>query len=91
MSEAQHWEVVLTRQAEKALRRLPRTLLQRIDRALTALSTDPTPPDCKKLVGQPDLYRVRVGDWRIVYALEAQRLVVLVVRIAPRGAVYRNL
>jgi mRNA interferase RelE/StbE len=91
MSETPRWEVILTRQAERALRRLPRPLLQRLDHALAALAENPTPPDCKKLVGHPDLYRVRVGDWRIVYTLEAQRLVVLVIRIAPRGEVYRGL
>lgn len=91
MSETKRWEVVLTRQAEKVLRRLPRTLLQRIDHALTVLATNPTPADCKKLVERPDLYRIRVGDWRVVYSLEDQRLIVLVIRIAPRGAVYRNL
>lgn len=91
MSEPSRWEVVLTRQAERALRRLPRPLLQRLDHALAALAENPAPPDCKKLVGHPDLYRVRVGDWRIVYTLQAQHLVVLVIRIAPRGEVYRHL
>ena len=91
MSDAPQWNVILTRQAEKALQRLPSTLLKRISHALTVLAENPTPPGCKKLVNRPDLYRVRVGDWRIVYTLHAQRLVVMVIRIAPRGKVYRNL
>lgn len=91
MNEGRHWDVVLTRQAEKNLRRLPKPLLQRIDRLLEQLAVDPTPPNCKKLVGNPDLYRVRIGDWRIIYTLKAEQLIVLVVRIAPRGEAYRNL
>jgi len=91
MGDSNHWDVVLTRRAEKELRRLPRILLRRIDRVLELLAENPIPPDCKRLAGYPDLYRVRVGDWRIVYALEAERLLVLVVRIAPRGKAYRNL
>ncbi len=91
MVESRQWDIVLTREAEKSLRRLPRTLLQRIDRVLAQLSENPTPLDCKRLTGYPNLYRVRVGGGRIVYTLEHDRLVVLVIRIAPRGEVYRNL
>ena len=45
--------------------------------------------NAKKLVGQPG-FRLRIGDWRVVYELEDDRLVVLVVRIAPRGQVYKR-
>jgi mRNA interferase RelE/StbE len=45
----------------------------------------------QKLAGHENLYRVRAGDWRISYAAEAERLVLLVLEIAPRGGAYRNL
>lgn len=45
--------------------------------------------NARKRVGQPG-FRLRIGDWRVVYELEDDRLVVLVVRIAPRGQVYKR-
>ena len=85
----QRWKVLIHRRAERVLRRLPRNLLGRIDRVIEALATDPRPPGCKKLSGSDNLYRVRVGDWRISYAVEDDRLIVLVLEVAPRGRAYR--
>jgi mRNA interferase RelE/StbE len=85
------WEVIVSRQANKVLQRLPRNLLARIDEAIQALATDPRPPGCKKLSGTryDNLYRVRVGDWRISYAVEEERLIVLVLEVSSRGDAYR--
>jgi mRNA interferase RelE/StbE len=85
------YTVILDRQPKKALGRLPKDLLQRIDRAILALADAPRPPGCKKLAGHDNLYRVRVGDWRISYAVEDDRLIVLVIEVAPRGEAYRDL
>ena len=60
-----------------------------LKRAIDSLSADPRPFGSLKLVGEVDQWRVRVGDWRIVYRIEDGRLVVLVVTVAPRGGVYR--
>jgi mRNA interferase RelE/StbE len=74
------------------LRRLPRDVLERIDAALLALEEDARPRECKRLSGPlGNLYALRVGDWRISYAVHDERLIVLVVEIAPRGAAYRRL
>ncbi|HOU12495.1 MAG TPA: type II toxin-antitoxin system RelE/ParE family toxin [Anaerolineae bacterium] len=91
MNDPRRWEVILARQPERILRRLPRGLLQRLDRLLAELAENPCPVGAKKLVGHLNLYRVRIGDWRVVYAIEDDRLVVLVIRIAPRGEAYRGL
>lgn len=91
MSDPLRYTVLLERQPEKILRRLPRDLLKRIDQVLGALAFDPRPPGCVKLAGHETLYRLRVGDWRIVYAIEDDALIVLVIEIAPRGDAYRNL
>ena len=85
----QRWEVILHRRVERVLRRLPKDLLQRIDQAIQALATDPRPAGCKKLAGYDNLCRVRVGEWRISYAVEDDRLIVLVVEVAPRSGAYR--
>ncbi|MBO9371687.1 MAG: type II toxin-antitoxin system RelE/ParE family toxin [Chloroflexi bacterium] len=91
MAEEGLWNVVLTRQAEKAIQRLPRSILHRVDRVFQTLEENPIPTGSKKLSGHSDLYRIRVGDWRIVYVLDRTNKTVLVVKIAPRGDVYRNL
>jgi len=84
------YTVILDRQAEKALRRLPRDVLRRIDAHILGLTDDPRPAGCWQLRGVDNLYRLRVGAWRIIYAIEDQRLIVLVIDIAPRGQVYRS-
>jgi mRNA interferase RelE/StbE len=86
-----HWQIVISRAAGRALRRLPQNVARRIRRAIDRLSVSPRPPGCKKLVGYDNLYRIRVGEWRISYAVEDDELVVLIVEIAPRGGAYRNL
>jgi mRNA interferase RelE/StbE len=75
--------------ARKQLRAIrDRRLLVALEREIAALADDPRPPGCLKLVGHKDYWRVRVGDWRIVYRIEDGRLVVIVVRVAPRSGVY---
>ena len=92
MSEPrQRWQIILDRQPKKVMRRLPRNLLQRIDQEIRSLAENPRPPGCKKLVGYDNLYRVRVGDWRVVYAIEADRLIVLVLEVEHRSRAYRSM
>ena len=86
-----HWQVIIHRKAEKILKRLDGDMLERIRRAIRSLANDPRPAGVKKLTGYDNLYRVRVGDWRIIYAIEEDRLIVLVLEISPRGGAYRNL
>lgn len=85
------WQVLIQRRAEKSLRRLDKPLRQRIRQVINQLATDPRPQGCKKLAGYDNLYRMRVGNWRISYAIEDDQLIVLVVEIASRGRAYRNL
>ncbi len=92
MSETRRrYKVIVERQTEKAFRRLPREILGRVDRLLLSLADEPWPAGCKKLRGYENLYRLRVGDWRLIYAIEDDELVVLVIEIAPRGEAYRDL
>ena len=74
--------------AEKELARLPVTIQARVVEAVRALSLVPKPPGVKKLKGWDDSYRVRVGDYRIVYQLLEKEVVIYVVRIAHRSSVY---
>ena len=69
---------------------LPRHDQKRIRDRIDRLAADPRPPGVKKLRGEPDLFRIRSGNYRIIYSIEDFRLVVLVVRIGRRD-VYRGL
>lgn len=92
MSESgNRWTIQLARQPQKMLRRLPKTIGQRIDKAILSLGNNPKPHGSVKLVGYNDLYRIRVEDWRVIYAIKEDKLVILVVHMAPRGSVYRQL
>ena len=82
-SPERRWQVIIERQPEKVFRRLPKPLLQRIRESISGLAEDPWPPGCKKLTGYDNLCRIRVGDWRISYAVEEDRLIVLVIEVAP--------
>jgi mRNA interferase RelE/StbE len=84
------WHVIVLRDPEKLLAKLPKDLRQRLGKAIDGLETDPHPPGSERLTGF-DLYRLRVGDWRIIYRLEDDRLIVLVVEIGPRGGAYKSL
>jgi mRNA interferase RelE/StbE len=88
---ARRWTVKVKHEAEKVLRRLPRDLAERVVRAMLALETDPRPHGCKRLKSHDELYRVRVGEWRITYTVQDDKLIVLVLEIAPRGGAYKNI
>ena len=84
------YQVTLEKLAQKQLRAiLDKRLREGLERAIYALASDPRPAGCKKLAGTVDAWRIRVGDWRIIYRIEDGRLVVLVVRVGPRKDLYR--
>lgn len=76
--------------ARKELADLPQDIHARVLRAVLALSDDPRPAGCKKLQAA-DLWRIRVGRYRIVYEIKDDALVVLVITIAHRREAYRAL
>jgi mRNA interferase RelE/StbE len=85
------WQVIVHRRAEKVLQHLPKDMLQRILSAIRELSSEPRPDGCKKLAGYDNLYHIRVGDWRVSYAVEADKLILVVLEISPRGGATKTL
>ena len=69
---------------------MPRDTAQRIREKIELLAVDPYAPNtnARKLTGRSG-YRLRVGDWRIIYEIRKEELIVLVLKIAPRGEVYK--
>ncbi len=84
------YRIVFTRQSTRALRKMSRQTARLIRDKLDQLAQDPYThnPNLTKLQGRPG-YRLRVGDWRVIYELEDERLVILVLKVGPRGEVYR--
>jgi mRNA interferase RelE/StbE len=82
------YAVELKPSARKELESLPDTVLARVVRKMEALGSDPRPAGCKKLRGYKDQWRVRIGDWRIVYIIDDPARLVSVTRIAHRREVY---
>jgi mRNA interferase RelE/StbE len=74
----------------KDLRGIPKTDVRRILACIEALRDDPRGPGSEKIADRAELYRVRQGTYRIVYAIHDERLVVEVIRIGHRREVYRS-
>ena len=81
------WQVSILPPAAKQLSKLDKSIAKRIAKTISALAQNPRPAGCKKLVGV-DAWRIRIGDWRVVYQIQDQRLIVLVIRIGHRREVY---
>jgi mRNA interferase RelE/StbE len=77
--------------AVRQLRKLPKDAQRRLRAATEALCDQPHPPGSVKLAGTDDLWRIRVGDFRVVYTIADDALVVTVVRVAYRREVYRGI
>lgn len=84
------YAVELTPHARRQLDRLPHNVRSRTTRRILALENNPRPPGVKKLRGRGDQYRIRAGVYRIIYMIEAARLIVTVIEIAGRGEAYRG-
>lgn len=83
------YAVLLEKSAARFLLRLRDAKLKsRLDEAIESLADDPRPPGCRKLAGTSDRYRVRVGDYRIVYRIDDGKVTVLVLLVGHRREVY---
>jgi len=76
--------------AGKELDALDDALFARIDRKILVLAQNPRPPGCKKLRGYKDLWRIRVGEWRVLYVIDDAAKLISITRIAHRREVYER-
>ena len=83
------YAIEFTRSAQRALEGIPERDLKKVARRVDALADNPRPPGTKKLRGGTDEYRLRVGDYRVIYSVTDSGLLVTVIRIAHRRDAYR--
>ena len=83
------YSILLAPPAERQLKALAEPAQKRIVKRLRTLQDNPRPQGVNKLDGEEDLYRIREGDYRIVYTIQDKKLIVLVVKIGDRKEVYR--
>ncbi len=83
-------EIVLSAPAERDLKRLLATVFHRVIAAIEALAGNPRPPGCRKLRGAGhDDYRLRIGDYRVLYEVDDTARIVRIMRVRHRREVYR--
>ena len=84
------FQVLYRASVKRDMRRLDAPTIKRIDAAILGLADNPRPAGCIRLSGQSDLWRIRVGDYRVLYEIHDDRLIVVVVAVAHRREVYRG-
>ena len=84
------YEIKITRQAAKMLKRMPGQISKAIRKELGKIASDPFAhnPKVTKLQNREG-YRLRVGNWRVIYEIQKEEIVILVLKIGSRGEVYR--
>lgn len=83
------YEILLERRAERDLKQLPADVFQRVVAAMLQLANDPRPSGCKKLTGSVNDWRIRVGDYRVLYEIGDHTQVIRVMRVRHRRDAYR--
>jgi len=90
-AEKMTYEIVFKKSVKKDIRGIPQLVMRRIQAALLGLRENPFPEEAKKLQGYDTCYRIRVGNYRIIYEVAATIKIITIMRIADRKDVYRIL
>jgi mRNA interferase RelE/StbE len=85
-----NYSLVIKSSAQKELDALDDSVFRRIDRKVLALAENSRPTGCKKLKGYKDQWRIRIGDWRVVYFIDDSAKRVSITRVAHRREVYEG-
>jgi mRNA interferase RelE/StbE len=83
------YRIEFSKAAAKVLSDIPKPDIQKLVKRIEKLAADPYPSGCEKLKGEEGIYRIRQGDYRILYSVVDQKLVVLILKIGHRREVYR--
>jgi len=84
------YKLVITKSAQKDIRKLPKPEINRIDKKIKSLRIIPRPFGCEKLKGSKSSYRIRVGDYRIIYTIYDKKLIISVIKVGHRRDIYKK-
>lgn len=84
------YDIEITRTAEKQLKALPREDQRRLAATFLALADEPRPRGSRKLTGYDDVFRVRVGRYRVLYSVSDRKLTIIILKLGHRREVYRH-
>lgn len=84
------YEIQISKSASKQIKKLPSEIQERIQVKIDSLAVEPRPDGIKKLKGRENGYRIRVGDYRIVYDIFDDVLLITVVEVGHRSSVYKD-
>ena len=84
------YELYLERSAENDLKRLPSPTFQRIIIQIKTLAENPRPSGCRKISGSKNDWRMRIGDYRVIYEIDEKEKAVKIMRVRHRREVYRR-
>ena len=85
------YAIEFSHQAARQFKDLPKQVQVRLKPKIDELAENPRPRRVEKLKGEDDLYRIRVGDYRVIYQVRDKALIVLVVKIGDRKEVYKRI
>ncbi len=83
------YTIIYKQSASKELLQLPANIAHRAKAAINSLSENPRPHGCKKLKGSDNEYRIRIGNYRVIYIISDSVLIITVIKIADRKEAYR--
>ena len=83
------YKLEISRTAEKQLKKLPRDEQIRVAKAILGIPAAPFPKGSRKLTGYEDVFRIRVGRYRVLYSVAERKLIIIVLKIGHRKDVYR--
>ena len=82
------YKVNIKKSALKAIEKLPKKTANNVSSSIRALADEPRPDNCKKLKGVDDTYRIRIGDYRVIYTVDDSIVTVEVVKVGNRKDIY---
>jgi mRNA interferase RelE/StbE len=83
------YDITIDENALEFLEGLPKKIQRQVGKKIMALAKDPRPQGCRKLQGEESVYRIKSGDYRIIYAVNDKQITVYVVRIGDRKNIYQ--
>ncbi len=84
------YQIEWKRSARKELRKLPSNMIEKIMEEIETLGKNPFPSGCRKLSGSEQTWRIRIGNYRVIYDIFSSILVIEIIRVAHRKDVYRS-